>query len=64
LAFIHFVIRKKRAKDAHRGGEWGHIKHPLRKIFKKLVNKNAIKPKIWNPPGNFSPEMLDPQAKI
>jgi hypothetical protein len=27
--------------------------HP-RQIFKKLVNKNAIKLKIWGPPGNIS----------
>jgi hypothetical protein len=29
--------------------------HPPRQIFEKLVNKNAIKPKIGGPPpGNFS----------
>jgi hypothetical protein len=33
---------------------------PLRLIFKKLVNKNAIKPKIWGPPLAIFPESLDP----
>jgi hypothetical protein len=36
--------------DAHRGvGDGGMKQHPSRQIFKKLVNKNAIKPKIGGP---------------
>jgi hypothetical protein len=33
---------------------------PPRQIFKKLVNKNAIKPKIGGPPGNFDLKALTP----
>jgi hypothetical protein len=35
-------------------------KHPLRQIFEKLVNKNAIKRKIGGPPLAIFPETLDP----
>jgi hypothetical protein len=35
------------------GGEKGDETAPPRQIFEKLVNKNAIKPKIGDPPGNF-----------
>jgi hypothetical protein len=31
----------------------------LRQIFEKLVNKNAINPKIDNPPLRFSPKSID-----
>jgi hypothetical protein len=34
--------------------------HPPRQIFEKLVNKNAIKPKIGGPPQATFPETLDP----
>jgi hypothetical protein len=34
--------------------------HPPRKIFGKLVNKNAIKRKIGGPPLAIFPETLDP----
>jgi hypothetical protein len=34
--------------------------HPPRQIFEKLVNKNAIKPKIGGPPQAIFPESLDP----
>ena len=34
--------------------------HPPRKIFEKLVNKNAIKRKIGGPPHAIFPETLDP----
>jgi hypothetical protein len=34
--------------------------HPLRQIFEKLVNKNAIKRKIGGPPLAIFPETLDP----
>jgi hypothetical protein len=33
--------------------------HPPRQIFEKLVNKNAIKPKIGGPPQATFPETLD-----
>jgi hypothetical protein len=33
-------------------GETGKFRTPLAK-FKTLVNKNAIKPEIRGPPGNF-----------
>ena len=45
--------------DAHRG-EGGMKQHPPRQIFKKLVNKNAIKPKIGGPTLAIFPENLDP----
>jgi hypothetical protein len=50
------------AKDAHRGvrGEGGYETAPPRQIFEKLVNKNAIKPKIGGPPQAMFPETLDP----
>jgi hypothetical protein len=35
--------------------------HPPRQIFEKLVNENAIKPKIGGPPPQaIFPETLDP----
>jgi hypothetical protein len=34
--------------------------NPPRHIFEKLVNKNAIKPKIGGPPLAIFPETLDP----
>jgi hypothetical protein len=37
-----------------RGVRGGDETAPPRQIFEKLVNKNAIKPKIGGPPGNFS----------
>ena len=39
-------------------GRWNRTP---RQIFKKLANKNAIKPKIWEPPQQFCPKSLDPQ---
>jgi hypothetical protein len=37
--------------DAHRGVRGGYeTAPPPRQIFKKLANKNAIKPKIGGPP--------------
>ncbi len=49
--------------DAHRGagvrGEGGYETAPPRQIFKKLVNKNAIKCKIGGPPLAIFPETLD-----
>jgi hypothetical protein len=45
--------------DAHRGVR-GVRQHPPRQIFEKLVNKNAIKPKIGGPPQAIFPESLDP----
>jgi hypothetical protein len=38
--------------------------HPPRKIFRKLVNKNAIKRKIGGPPLAIFPETLDPPLGI
>jgi hypothetical protein len=38
--------------------------HPPRQIFKKLVNKNAIKHKIGGPPLAIFPETLDPSLGI
>jgi hypothetical protein len=38
--------------------------HPPRQIFEKLVNKNAIKPKIGGPPQAIFPETLDPPLGI
>ncbi len=50
--------------DAHRGGGvrgcGGDETAPPRQIFEKLVNKNAIKPKIGGPPQAIFPESLDP----
>ncbi len=37
---------------------------PPRQIFKKLVNKNAIKPKIGGPPRQFFPKPLTPPLGI
>jgi hypothetical protein len=37
--------------------------HPPRQIFEKLVNKNAIKPKIGGPPQAIFPESLDPPPR-
>ncbi len=45
--------------DVHRG--WGG-RTPYSQIFKKLVNKNVIKPKIRDP-RQFCPESLDPPGK-
>jgi hypothetical protein len=42
------------------GGGWVNIVPPPRQIFEKLVNKNAIKPKIGGPPQAIFPESLDP----
>jgi hypothetical protein len=54
--------------DAHRGGKGGGRggmkQHPLRQIFEKLVNKNAIKRKIGGPPLAIFPETLDPPLEI
>jgi hypothetical protein len=41
-------------------GAGGYETAPPRQIFKKLVNKNAIKPKIGGPPQAIFPESLDP----
>ncbi len=41
-----------------RGG--GYETAPPRQIFEKLVNKNAIKPKIGGPPAAIFPKTLDP----
>jgi hypothetical protein len=41
------------------GGVRGLKQHPPRQIFEKLVNKNAIKPKIGGPPQAIIPETLD-----
>ncbi len=38
--------------------------HPLRQIFEKLVNINAIKCKIGRPPLAIFPETLDPPPGI
>ncbi len=40
------------------GGESAHLPH--RQIFEKLVNKNAIKPKIGGPPWQFFLKALTP----
>jgi hypothetical protein len=57
ILFAHLI-------DAHREGGGGRGKGdetaPPRQIFEKLVNKNAIKPKIGGPPGNFVLEALNP----
>jgi len=37
----------------HTGGEGGYETAPPRQIFKKIVNKNAIKRKIIGPPWQF-----------
>jgi hypothetical protein len=53
--------------DAHRGGKGGkggYETAPPRQIFKKLVNKNAIKRKIGGPPLAIFPETLDPPLGI
>ena len=42
----------------------GMKQHPLRQIFEKLVNKNAIKRKIGGPPLAIFPETLDPPLGI
>jgi hypothetical protein len=52
----------------HTGGGAGGLTaspHPTTpmQIFKKLVNKNAIRAKIGDHLGNF-PKKLEPQAKI
>ncbi len=46
----------------HTGGEGGKGDEtaPPRQIFEKLVNKNAIKPKIGGPPQAIFPASLDP----
>jgi hypothetical protein len=46
--------------DAHRGGEGGDETAPPRQIFEKLVNKNAINPKIGGPPQAISLKALTP----
>jgi hypothetical protein len=43
----------------HTGGRVRDIGPPMQ-IFKKLVNKNAIKPKIVDPPGSFVMKALNP----
>jgi hypothetical protein len=44
------------------GGKWVKLRDQM-KIFKKLVNKNAIKPKIGDLPGNFVLKALTPMQK-
>ena len=47
--------------DAHRGVRWGRVNIvPPQANFKKLVNKNAIKPEIRGTPQAIFPESLDP----
>ncbi len=45
------------------GGERGITKDPPRQIFKKLVHKNSIKPKMVYPPRYFSQKALTPQPQ-
>jgi hypothetical protein len=52
--------------DAHRrveGRRRGYETAPPRQIFEKLVNKNAIKPKIGDLPLAIISENLDPQPR-
>jgi hypothetical protein len=49
--------------DTGEGGG-GMKQHPPRQIFKKLVNKNAIKPKIGVPPWQFFLKPLTPPLGI
>ncbi len=55
ILFVHLI-------DAHRGGGEGKGDEtaPSRQIFEKLVNKNAIKPKIGEPLANFVLKALTP----
>jgi hypothetical protein len=50
FGFYTFFVRKNRAIDARRRGWGGRCIGPPRQVFKKLVNKNAIKPKIGDYP--------------
>ena len=47
-----------------KGGEGGMKQHPPRQIFKKLVNKNAIKRKIGVPPWQFFLKPLTPPQEF
>ncbi len=40
-------------------GRWGIRKGPPFQIFKKLVNKNAMTPKVWDPPGKLVQKAFD-----
>ncbi len=45
-------------------GKWWMKQHPPDKFSKKLVNKNAIKAKIGDTPGNFSGKPRAPSKNL
>jgi hypothetical protein len=60
FSLLHFFKETlKGAIDVHKGGGEGG-EAPPRQIFEKLVNKNAIKPKIGGPPWQFFLKPLTP----
>ena len=72
LVFQHFISKvakyewaafKLRCSQGSEGGR-GYNMGPPSLIFKKLVNKNAIKPSIGDTPWQFCLESIDPSKDV